>query len=227
LGRLPTKTAKPRKVRGMTRSNRILSLLSLLSYRRSVPLETIKHTLGICDRTAYRYLNELSEANIPLFHDRSAGGYRLIRTQDVALPTFSDNELIVLTTALMLARRHLNSCYRAMLDALASKLCIRQRLPLERIVETHRETTPDNVVQPNYSADVTAAIFGFAVAENRDMKVVTSDTKEIQRTLSVRNPSMIFRQSWHLTGNGTSGYEEVDFRSILGVTIEDKRQDNG
>ena len=211
----------------MTRLSRILSLLSLLSNRRSVPLETISRTLGTTDRTAYRYLNELSEANIPLFHDKSAGGYRLIRTPDVALPTFSENELIVLTTALMLARRHLNSGYRSTLDALALKLCIRQRLPLERIVETHRETTPDDVVQPDYSSEITAAIFGFAVAENRDMKVVTSDTKEIQRTLSVRNPGMIFRQSWHLTGDGTSGHEDVDFRSILGVTVGDKSKDRG
>lgn len=190
-------------------------------------MKTISRTIGTTDRTAYRYLNELSEANIPLYHDRRAGGYRLTRTLDVALPVFSDNEMIVLTTVLMLSRRHLNSDYRSTLDAVVSKLSIRQRLPLERIVESHRETTSDEVVQPDYSAEITTAIFGFAVAENREMKVVTSDPKETQRTLSVRNPNMVFRQSWHLTGNGTSGHEDIDFRSIRGVTISDKSQDIG
>jgi predicted DNA-binding transcriptional regulator YafY len=211
----------------MTRLNRILSILSLLNHRRSVSLRTISRTIGTTDRTAYRYLNELSEANVPLFHDRSAGGYRLTRPLDVALPTFSDNEMIVLTTALMLTRRHLNSDYRTTLDSVVSKLSIRQRLPLERIVETHRETTPVEVAHPDYSSEFTTAIFGFAVAEKRGMKVVTSDPKETQRTLSVRSPSMVFRQSWHLSGIGTSGQEDVDFRTIRGVTVGDKSQDSG
>jgi HTH domain len=208
-------------VGAMTQLGRVLSLLTMFNQRQSISLKTIRETLGISERTAYRYVAELSSANIPLYYDDKSGGYRLDQAADIALPTLTDNEMIVLTTAIMIARRHLNSSYRTTLDQLALKLCVRQRLPLDRIIETYRETSPKSVAQPDYSPEVTATLFEFAVAQNRDIQVVKSESHRMPRTLSVRYSSMTFHKSWHLTGTGADR-DNVDFRSIAGVTVSSK-----
>ncbi|MBK7143327.1 MAG: hypothetical protein IPH75_14730 [bacterium] len=49
----------------------------MFSHRRAVSLKMIRETCGIPRRTAFRYLNAISEANIPIYFDRERGGYCL------------------------------------------------------------------------------------------------------------------------------------------------------
>ncbi|MEK7774835.1 MAG: HTH domain-containing protein [Candidatus Zixiibacteriota bacterium] len=203
----------------MSKTDRILSLLSLLSHRRDVSLDVIEQTIGVPRRTAYRYLNSLSEANVPLYFDKNTGGYRLTRALDIAPPAFTDNEVIVLTAVLMVTRQHLNPIYRTTLDSLAAKLCVRRSLPLERIVETHREMTQVHAIDPDFSAEITTAVLQVAVSKEWNVELVRAGSPRSQKVVSLSNPRLTFNRYWRLSGRGPSGNEEIDLRSILHATI--------
>ncbi len=55
----------------------VLRIINLLQFRSFVKLDDIVDACGIHPRTAYRYLNSLSEANLAIEYDRKVGGYRL------------------------------------------------------------------------------------------------------------------------------------------------------
>ena len=67
----------------MGKLKRVLRLINLLTYRQQVTLDTIKKACDIPERTAYRYLRDISEANFPVFFDRETHSYRLDRHSSV------------------------------------------------------------------------------------------------------------------------------------------------
>lgn len=66
---------------GMSKYNRLLHILNLLRSRRNLNAERLAQECGVTERTIYRDMIALSEANIPLYYDR---GYKL--ASDIFLP---------------------------------------------------------------------------------------------------------------------------------------------
>jgi hypothetical protein len=62
----------------MSALNQLIVIVNLLYKRRCVSIKTIREICGISDRTAYRYIDKISRAGIPLYYDKNLGGYTLI-----------------------------------------------------------------------------------------------------------------------------------------------------
>ncbi len=67
----------PRNKNAMTKLKNIIKLLRLLQEKKTVSLRTIMEVCNISERTVYRYIKNLNDANVPVYYDSRRGGYRI------------------------------------------------------------------------------------------------------------------------------------------------------
>ena len=69
------------KYNGSQSAHRILKLISYLISKKGIDFETIKKKLGISDRTAYRYLQQITNEGYRIYRDIDSGTYFIERTE--------------------------------------------------------------------------------------------------------------------------------------------------
>jgi len=200
--------------------NRILKLINLLNSRDCVTLEMIRKTCGVPRRTAYRYLNVISEANVPVYFDKTVGGYTLSRrsSQQFYTPTVSEALLIVLSLKSFSDR--LNEEYREDIQNLVEKMIVHQPDPLEEVLPPVYAALSDIKPESETSHSVTSVLIHAAIAFKKKLRVVVIDTAGVKRTLQIKNPSLWFRENWNITEKASIGQEGTDVSQILKVSMD-------
>lgn len=203
----------------MSKTERLLMLVSLLSHNKVVTMEQIQAICGIPRRTAYRYLNTISEANIPVYYDKQAGGYRL--TKKVVLPgkQLSLHEAAVLAACLRYCQQHVNTEYRQQLQVIGAKLSSSHPLLLD---QTQRTTCSamERAVAPDYSEDINFELVNVAIANNRELLVLTASADRQDRIpLQITKPKLRFCRGWHVTGETAGRSVKVNFADIRGIRL--------
>jgi predicted DNA-binding transcriptional regulator YafY len=61
----------------MSKLKNIIKLLRLLQEKKIVSLESIMEACNVSERTVYRYIKNLHDANVPIYYDRRKGGYMI------------------------------------------------------------------------------------------------------------------------------------------------------
>ena len=84
----------------MGKLSKIINLISMLYHRQSVSIKTIQDVCHISARTAYRYLNDISAANIPVLFDKTRGGYCLGHNTNIDFARFGVDEILLMIIAL-------------------------------------------------------------------------------------------------------------------------------
>ncbi|MBK7143306.1 MAG: hypothetical protein IPH75_14625 [bacterium] len=205
----------------MPKPARMLMILQLLSHRRVVSLETIKSVCKIPDRTAYRYLNAMSEANIPVYFDKVRGGYSLTAPIDMHLDDLSLQEIVLLVTSLRLVQDHVNSSYRAELNRLAEQLLARQPYSVDTVTGEKSDGDHPNQPIPDFSAELSLALAQAAIAEGKKLSVHLSvPDGEGRSVVMIEEPRLQFDRSWGVTGIGEEKPALARFEEIAQVKIE-------
>jgi hypothetical protein len=184
----------------MTKKTKLLQLVNLLYHRNCVTSETIQRVCDIPERTVYRYLNSLSESNIPVYFDKEAGGYKLVRQNLVSFNDLTLNDSLLLTTCLKIIQKHVNADYREKINDLLTKIVVRKQYPLE---ELNNEVDNGNgngndPFEPDFSSEINSVLIEAAIQLNKSIrakkKVQDSDTTAIE----FHEPTLIFSEDWKL-----------------------------
>jgi predicted DNA-binding transcriptional regulator YafY len=189
----------PRDIKDMNKARNILQIINLLNHRQTVTMDTIRKTCNIPERTAYRYLNTISEANVPVYYDRTTKSYTLARSGVLAMDDLSLGEAVIVTVALKLLQQQVNVEYGDDVEKLVTKLLVRQHFP----VEDMRDMIEHKFERENGSKDlsdlVSSILIHAAMACEKQVRIHTRrGSNAATTTLKVDKPSLVFKKHWRL-----------------------------
>jgi hypothetical protein len=177
----------------LNKTRRLIQLINLLNTRHRVTLEGIKKACGIPERTVYRYLNTISEADVPVYFDRDAGAYRLNSRSGMLINDVTFSEAILVLLALKCLRTVVNDHYRKDIDRLITKTVVRQEWEVESVLGPAAERLTDPLQGIDLSELVSSALIHSAVCCGREVRV-TGPGKKVEIT----NPGLLFKGDWQL-----------------------------
>lgn len=205
----------------MPKPVRLLKFLQLLSHRRVVSLEMIKSVCGIPDRTVYRYLNAISEANIPVYYDRERGGYRLTAPIDMHLDDLTLQEVVLLITSLRLVQDHVNPAYRSELSQLTERLVARQPFSADTIALDSQGSTAPAHPDPDFSQELSLALAQAAISEGKKLTLnLDRADSEGEIQVHIDEPVLSFDRDWGITGTGDGRFAIARLDEITRVLIK-------
>jgi predicted DNA-binding transcriptional regulator YafY len=184
----------------VSKRTKMLQMVNLLCHRNAVSLETIKSVCELPTRTAYRYLNSLSEANVPVYFDKRAGGYRLMRQKYASFDDLSLNDAIILVTCLRVVVGHVNEEYARDIAEVMKKIVIRKQFPVEDLGGPTELMATAGSREPDYSPTITSALVEAAVLLGKRLEVSQNATADTRSTTGMEQPSLVFRNGWHVAG---------------------------
>ncbi len=203
----------------MDKVNKILLLVNLLNHRRFVTLEEITATCDISDRTAYRYINTISAAHIPVYYDKSVCGYRLLSEGAFSVSKIRSDDAIMIAVALRLLSKKLNGFYGEDIQLLTRRLFSSQNFPLEEVWDTFEKKTELELQTGDFSDLVTNLIIHMAVLNSRKLHISLSDEADEIRKMEIEDPSLCFKDEWRLSGKKVEPEEAIPISKIKKASI--------
>jgi predicted DNA-binding transcriptional regulator YafY len=203
----------------MSKLRRALSLINLLQHRSVVTIKMIGEACGIPRRSAFRFLNELSEANIPLYYDSKFKGYRLNTDAKLSLDNLDLGDSIMIVLALELLGRELNDPYGEEIQHLIQKVCVRQSYALESMVELMQPYAGSCHTGRDHSEQLSFLLTAAGVQFKKKLRITRSDDKHGDGIQEIRDPSLRFQEDWYLVDNKQNHSSTTSLSSINKVTI--------
>lgn len=203
----------------MNKTFRILQMINLLDHRRSVSLETIQKTCNIPERTAYRYLNTISEADIPIYFDSREHAYRLTRQGVLQIDDLSLGEAVILVLALKLLSETLSEEYQSEVEKLLAKVLVRQRFPIEEILPVVEHGIEEQPTNSDFTELLSSLLVHAAISCKREVRLSTHDREPAGAEVTFENPGWLFKDAWHLMEKGNSGKRETALAKVSKVKI--------
>jgi predicted DNA-binding transcriptional regulator YafY len=205
----------------MSKSRKILQIINLLNHRQTVTMDTIRRTCNIPERTAYRYLNTISEANVPVYYDHDTKSYTLSRSGALNIDDLSLGEAVMVTVALKLLQQQVNMEYREDIEKLVTKLLVRQRFPVEDMRDVIEHRFERETGSGDLSELVSSILIHAAMACQRQVRLHTKGGNgTTATTLKVEKPTLVFKKHWHLReGESLDSGSAAAVSDIRKVTI--------
>lgn len=200
----------------MGKTTRIIQLINMLYSRRYVSLKAIKETCGIPDRTAYRYLNTISEANIPVYYEKSMNAYTLTTQNGHFLHDISFGDSVMLILALKVLGATVNKSYQQTINDLLIKLHVRQKWDMNCVLgpAADRLTTPIRNI--DLSERLSSVLIHAAVCSQRSIKLLGNNELDIDE---VTNPTLRFNGVWQVAGGGETDADPPPLEAIVEVKV--------
>ena len=145
---------------GMSKSARLLYILNLLRARRNLNAARLAEECGVTERSIYRDIISLSEANIPIYYDN---GYKLASDSFLPPLNFTVEEYLCLKTALESSPLNKAEPHRETLKAAWAK--IEAVLP-ERVRREQRFHSPATHIDITSTQEEKKAERFYSVIEN-------------------------------------------------------------
>jgi predicted DNA-binding transcriptional regulator YafY len=123
---------------GMTKYDRLLYIINLLRSRRTLNAARLAEECGVTERSIYRDIISLSEANIPIYYDN---GYKLASDNFLPPLNFSFEEYSCLKLALESTPLELTGKYVSILKQVQAKI----EAGLSQATKERRKTSSESV----------------------------------------------------------------------------------
>jgi len=203
----------------LSKTFRIIQLINLLNTRRDVTVKTIKETCNIPERTAYRYLNTISEANIPIYFDRNAQAYRLNTETNLAINDISFGESVLTLVALKVLGALVSEHYQRDIENLITKLIVRQDSEVEAILGPATDRLTSQLNSIDLSVHLSSALIHAAVCCGRKVRLTRSNDPEVTQRMGFSNPGLHFKGAWRLTEKDTVDLSESTIDDVKKVEV--------
>jgi predicted DNA-binding transcriptional regulator YafY len=194
-------------------------LINLLNTRRSITLKTIKETCNIPERTAYRYLNTISEANVPIYFDKSIQAYRLNATTGLSINDVSFGEGVLLVLALKVLGAAVSEHYRKDIERLITKVVVRHESEIESVLGGAAERLVAPLDRIDLSNLLSSALVHAAVCAGREVKITRYDKDTDKAGVEVSQPRLLFRKAWQVAEKSLTDQEASPLQSIDKVEV--------
>jgi predicted DNA-binding transcriptional regulator YafY len=203
----------------MDKVAKILLLVNLLNHRRYVTLDEITATCKISDRTAYRYINTISAAHIPVYYDKSVSGYRLLSEGAFSVGKIGSDDAIMIAVALRLLTKKMNGFYSEEIELLTQRLFSSQNFPLEELWETFENRANLELEKGDFSDLITNLIIHMAVLNSKKLYISLADDADKIRRMEIEDPSLCFKDEWRLTGKKVEPDRAIPISRIKKASI--------
>lgn len=203
----------------MAKIDSILSLINLLSNREHVSLKNIMSSLGISRRTAFRYLNTISEANFPLLHDRSKGGYQITSVRKNYVPPLDLTDSILIMASLMVMKKRLGGEYARMISIIESRFLSCLSVPLEEVLTTYKHEFQVDDDHENTSKLITSLLIEVAITYGKGIKMLRTTEPAAMSESVVENPSLWFKGEWRIADRESDSDDNTLLNTIERVRI--------
>ena len=203
----------------MRRLNKIVALISLLSNRHHVSMETITSVCGISERSAYRYLNFISEANFPVFYDKKLGAYRLAEQNTKLYNRPSIEDIILTVIGLKMLSQKLNNHYRADVDELIRRLVAEKSFPLEEVIQSFNNQLEKADRLEDCTELVSSMLLNAAITGKRKIRILIENSATGEKAVDLNLPSLTFRKVWRLVNAQEIGSDETSLSEVTKVSI--------
>lgn len=188
----------------MSKLDKIIILLNLFYHRRVVSMRTITELCGITERTAYRYIGTLSQANIPIYFDRDAGGYRLSSEGNIGLGSLSIGETCLILVALDNLANRLNDDYGSDIATLIRKIIAEKEFPLDEFWGYYKQRISSPSQDQDLSSLLTSVLLQFAVLFKRRVHISLAKKESKDSMEILTDPKMHFKNNWEIVAPETS-----------------------
>lgn len=167
---------------GMAKYDRLLFILNLLRARRNLTAADLANECGVTERSIYRDIITLSEANVPVYFDN---GYKLASNNFLPPLNFSFEEYTALKLALSSSPLAHTSEYRSLLKQIRAKV----DAGLSELVKAQKRTAVDTThIEISASVDTTVLERFFSRLERAiaDSRCVEMKYDSIESGLTTR-----------------------------------------
>ena len=193
-------------------------LYNLFHNRRVITIDTIKNVCNVSERTAYRYINQLSEINVPIYYDKELGGYCLNR--DTEINDINDlDDIILIIVSLKSLFKLVNNSYKVKIDKLITTLLVKQKYSLEEIFQSFNVYFDNNHQTEDYSKLLTSLLLYSAMKFKKKINVTLNDENISDNIKFIENPDIIFENRWKISDHAKN-LEDYNIDDILMVTFE-------
>jgi predicted DNA-binding transcriptional regulator YafY len=183
----------------MSKLNKLIQILNLLYHRRTVTIEKIREFCRVSERTAYRYIRAISEANVPVYYDSDESGYRLNKSRVIDFGGWIPSEVALTIAALQYLANSLDDDYRKDIDLLLNRIVTQQSLPFERFWESWKESLSRSTDPKALQQLLTSTLINFAVNQNREVSLKMNGGESEEENLSIKEPVLQFKGNWVLS----------------------------
>jgi predicted DNA-binding transcriptional regulator YafY len=203
----------------MIRYERLITLLTLLHNRNFVTKEQICQACNVSERTAYRYINKLSMSNIPIYFDRSVGGYRLNSPSKIVTNHIGVSDTIIMKCALKYLEQRLEGSYSDAIDSINNIL---NRINFSADLNTCGFT--DNIFSNEFSPEklsssIHLAILITAIRNNQKVIVEFSNGSDEPCKNIVEKPILRFASEWQVFDSRAAARNSIPLSKIREVKI--------
>lgn len=176
----------------------ILKVINLLINKRKVTTKIIIELCGVSRRTAYRYIDVIHRANIPVYYDRKLNEYKLVSDHLPQYGRIGLQETTIISFALVLLSNCTNDDYNAQLKEIVNKILIRQPLAVEESLESQENTIESKLINYDFSEVLTSLIIYTAILSEKSLNVVIKSSSNGPKSVLIKKPKMTFKAKWRV-----------------------------
>jgi predicted DNA-binding transcriptional regulator YafY len=205
----------------MAKIDNILLLVNALQNRSCLTIDKIRDICGVSARTAHRYIRVLSEANIPVYFDSAAGGYRLSRSVGFKMDMLTTNDVVLLCVALSFLKTCVNAQYQLSIESLARKIFSMRTDELEEIWGRIQEQLESKAADRDISGVLTSQIIYAAILLEKRLRLVESTGEAIDRFLELSDPKICFDHGWSVVEDHPARNKPILWENVLEASLVD------
>ena len=204
----------------MRPSEKLLLLINLLNSKSHVSLHEIMKKCKIAERSAYRYLNSLSEYNIPIYFDKEMQAYCLTRKSTIHYDSLPDKDYLLIKICLKIVSRSVNSHYSTTIEDIITKLSINSTLHIENSLDLiQQEFDPADLRTNDFSEIISSALIVSAISSKRKIRLYQDASENKIVTNTIISPSLSFKGHWKVNDNEANHQLSVLLKDIKKVEI--------
>ncbi len=203
----------------MSALKQMIVIVNLLYNRRGISLKSIMKKCDISRRTAFRYLDKISQAGIPLYFDKELRGYTFCNNTRLPLSKLDINETIILIVALVSLLKNVEGYYREPIHNLLGKIENSSEIFIESIVQSVKTNLSEGVNEAHLTKLITSSLLQAAV-DGKSKASITLKNNEKYSNVAVENPKLKFDKIWRVYENNEQPSEPILVSKIVGINIK-------
>jgi predicted DNA-binding transcriptional regulator YafY len=200
----------------MAKYKNILHILNLLCNRMYVPVKTMTSVCDVSKRTIYRYIQEISEANLPVYYDTKLGGYRLLQKENLHIDAIRTEEAVLIISALKFLSFYVNERYKALIGDTINKFATSQPLEFEEILRVINLSIENSSTAKDYSVNISSILIQTAILFNKKIRLTVKSRKKGKgkSSIEIDNPSLWFKRSWNIVSKEPGAIKSARLKDV-------------
>ena len=202
----------------MAKHSNLITIINLLHSRTVVTWRQIAELCNVGQRTVQRYIRDLSEANVPVYFDSDAGGYRLSRANAALLEGVAMDELVCLLFALRYLALRIDDVHHEGINDLVRKLISRQTYEIDEILDNVTVNLTANDSPGMLSHRLNSISIQVAAATRKDVRMAVRTGDNVQR-VRISAPSLRFDMGWQVCGTKLDQFVSIPMDQVESVQV--------